>query len=220
MNSLISIVQKLDYERLTQLEEQGRFDEVIELVRKVGGDYYLLKQYEKNVAGLDNLDNFRRGGGIHQSSSGFLADNEGLFEVMHKDYCRLNRYGVHVRDIGDKLGYVYEKAREFIGKPGSHPEPTVVVDGKYEVEIRYSGMQGCPFDEHSDHGGDVIITNLRTGKSVKFGNIIAHLAKEHGFFEGSVSYRIRPEQFMDVLDIESVEPEIIPIQFRVNKYAA
>ncbi|MBU1704972.1 MAG: hypothetical protein KJ922_06415, partial [Nanoarchaeota archaeon] len=64
-----------------------------------------------------------------------------------------------------------------------------------------------PFDDETFSGAIYSIKNIHTGQEVGgLTSISAHLAKEHGFFEGNVAYRFDPEKLIEVLEMDKMYP--------------
>jgi hypothetical protein len=79
---------------------------------------------------------------------------------------------------------------------------------KFDVLMKsWRGMQSCPFDKSIAPFSsiDFTITNKQTGKSFKGPGLIAHLLKEHSFFEGNTAYRVDPEKAIEVLFEKTVK---------------
>ena len=193
-------INNLQFPKIRGLEELGRFDQAIKELRRYNIPDELIRLYASNVAYLkkDGLSRLRKGHKIYQSTKGFISDDEGLFEVMFNDYQTLRKNNTNHRKLGGKLEDIVEKAK-LLSDPTTNIKP-VIVDGLYEVEIAYSGIQECPFEEKGFDGGSVKIKNLKTGKTTKVQTISAHLIKEHGFFEGDVPYRVDPRDLIEVLE--------------------
>lgn len=178
-----------------KLEETGNFKRAIINAHKLGFDTELISLYINNVKNLENLDQLRPGDGKHQSTTGFIGEDQGLFEVMAKDYQTLKEKNVSRFQLAEKLDYVL--ARYEAGHK--------IIDGKYEITSdKIPGIQGCPFDDSIFAGTTYTIKNLETGKTIKFSNISSHLIREHGFFEGDVEYRLNPEDVIDIFEIEDM----------------
>jgi len=82
-----------------------------------------------------------------------------------------------------------------------------VIEGKYKVtSIGTLGFQHCPFGgctSRARGSNDYTITNLKTGCSIRFGELITHLIGVHEFFEGKgTSYRLDPEKLLQVIEID------------------
>jgi hypothetical protein len=50
---------------------------------------------------------------------------------------------------------------------------------------------------------DYTITNIKTGDSISFSELLIHLISVHHFFEGDVKHRLAPIEIIDVLEIAS-----------------
>lgn len=130
-----------------------------------------------------NLHNFYPGA---LSEAGFLAEGEDLNEVIARDRATCEQYGLTPKDVGQKIAEILrgERKDEFDLKTQS-----------------WRGMQECPFDKGFKPFSslDFTITNKKTDKSFSGPGLIAHLLTDHDFFEGNTSYRVDPEEAIEVL---------------------
>jgi hypothetical protein len=86
----------------------------------------------------------------------------------------------------------------------------VLLEGFRITGIQYRGLQDCPFDETRVgtckpfiySAGNYCVENVETKREIRFPGLIIHLAREHHFFEGSVTYRLEPSEAIDVLGLE------------------
>jgi hypothetical protein len=90
----------------------------------------------------------------------------------------------------------------------------VVVDGLRVTALSWRGLQECPYgcphageDRHvlipfnyASH--DFCIEDVRGDRRIDFPGLIIHLVREHGFFEGAVSYRLEPRAAIEILGLE------------------
>ncbi|MBI4991646.1 MAG: hypothetical protein HZB99_00310 [Candidatus Harrisonbacteria bacterium] len=130
------------------------------------------------------------------SIGGFLAEGEKLKDVIVADRKVCEQLEIKSKEIGEKIAELLKRAMQEQG----HKVPAVVDD--FEISwTSWRGMQNCPFDgSYADFSNlDFIITNRKTGESFSGPGLIAHLLKEHDFFEGHTSYRVDPEQAVKVL---------------------
>ncbi len=87
------------------------------------------------------------------------------------------------------------------------PEIGYRIENKYQVFIiQYRGLQECPWNcKNADWGSfDFLLLNLQTGEYITAPGLIAHLIREHHFFEGQeTSYRVEPLKLAQVLGLVS-----------------
>jgi hypothetical protein len=85
------------------------------------------------------------------------------------------------------------------------------IDGRYVVFYRYfMGSQTCPFqhpDDKSYHGynygcRDYYVYDTEKEEGFGFGCLLPHMIREHQFFEGSVPYRVDPEQIIRLFEMK------------------
>ena len=88
----------------------------------------------------------------------------------------------------------------------------VLINNKYLVlSVSYRGKQGCPFacSENVEDklyrrnlgSHDYLIININKLKCIFLSDLLIHLIDKHGFFEGSVKYRLDPKLAIDVFDL-------------------
>ena len=74
----------------------------------------------------------------------------------------------------------------------------IVIDDRYIITREmFWGYQCCPFSSNSSrekHGGgsDYWIYDTQTKESIQFNDLLIHLIRDHGFFEGNVFHRLDP----------------------------
>jgi hypothetical protein len=92
-------------------------------------------------------------------------------------------------EIADRLEYFTNAS------VNSYLGPSII-DGIYEVETEVTrGKLPCPFSHPGIYRKAVtILTNLKTGVTVKWSSLNIHLIRQHHFFEGKGStFRIEPD---------------------------
>ena len=134
------------------------------------------------------------------SEKGFLGANEGLIEIMVHD----NKFVVDEQQLSHVdlarplllLGY-YAKKRG--------PQAKVEY-GELSLRIQttqFKGYQYSPFNDKTKTDTDVLITNLKTGDSLKYSLLVPHMIERYGFYEGmETSYRVEPSAIIKVLELE------------------
>ncbi|MBA3602971.1 MAG: hypothetical protein H0W50_04880 [Parachlamydiaceae bacterium] len=102
-----------------------------------------------------------------------------------------------------------------------------LVENKFKVTVDgpWMNAQFCPFTLYSDHNAspfesiknpcsmanlDITITNVESGRSIKFSSLLPHLIHMHHFFEGRVPHRLAPLDIIETLEIPSETNFIIP----------
>ena len=130
-----------------------------------------------------NLAEFYPGASSHD---GFLAPGENLDEVIARDRNTCEGKGTTPKEIGQIIEEILSGGRK----------------DKFELSTKsWRGDQTCPFDRSRQPFAsiDFVIKNKQTGKSFSGPGLIAHLLKEHDFFEGDTPYRVEPEEAIEVL---------------------
>lgn len=152
------------------------------------------------------------------SRVGFLYNGQKLKDLCAADAETLKKHKVTHKQMGDLLESLAVKSSLLCYKHmqkqrsdkflGFSPPPKAVIDGKYQVTagMMTKGYQECPFSRNPQSpcgtsSGGRTIENLITKKNFYVDDLLSHLIKEHGFFEGT-EYRLDPELACEVLDME------------------
>ncbi len=177
---------------------------------------------------MDQLEDDLRPGKC--SNGGFLGLSESLSRVLEKDAETLHTLGLSFEQIADAIESVWsiasgerdslsitalrERETDF---PCLHNPETIPVFsmqmlpdpgkgflvGDIQVFIvQYRGFQICPWGCPAFGSSDFMALNRRTGLSFSAPELIIHLIRAHGFFEGFQSpYRVDPELVIRTLEI-------------------
>ena len=144
------------------------------------------------------------------SRTGFLAPDEDLFECCKADRLVLNERKVTYETIAKKLLEICNI--------GAKVGPDKLIEGKFKVSSKgpYNNYQFCPFTTSSDQmaspfapipnacgggRGDLTITNVVSGRSIEFSDLLIHLIFDHNFFEGQVKNRLDPVNAIETLEL-------------------
>jgi len=136
------------------------------------------------------------------SEVGFMGINDKLLEVYHKDKAYLESVNITCQQIADKLNRIILEYKE---------KGEVISSKHFKItdSIYTKGTQTCPFhelddkDEEIPSSNDYEITNNKTGEKFWIAELVIHLIRNHGFFEGpGSSYRIDPETIIRILEIK------------------
>ena len=65
---------------------------------------------------------------------------------------------------------------------------------------------------------DCLLQNIDNGLRLFFPGLIIHLIREHNFFEGSLKYRVEPEQIIKLLELEPGHDYTPQFQKAENEY--
>lgn len=145
------------------------------------------------------------------SVSGFISNDDDLMACATKDLSTLKEKKVTYLAIANKLEMLFRLALEspsgfaYEGNVKiTHSQPTLCA-------------QFCPFSVVSDDNAspfskihdacsqdnmEFTIVNTLKNRSIVVSGLLAHLIKEHHFFEGHVQYRASPEDLIEILEIE------------------
>ena len=164
----------------------------------------------------------RMGSGQY-SSAGFLGQNQSLRAVIEADAKVLKGYGITHKQVGDRLDSLMGQAFrrwELASRAGenyfeSQNRGALVADFLRVFAVSWMGSQQCPFfyeTRPSEDGfgiyscgsgsHDFTVKNERKGTKIRFPQLMAHLVRDHQFFEGDSSYRLNPEDAVKVLELK------------------
>lgn len=137
------------------------------------------------------------------SLTGFLGRSERLRSVMEADN----------RQVRDELGTTHQalafplKLVRFLVNARA-PSIKGWGDFAYRGErffargVIYRGPQGSPFADRSAARGDFEVVNARTGKGLKFSELLPDMIERYGFYEGKeVAYRLEPKDIAEVFSV-------------------
>jgi hypothetical protein len=160
------------------------------------------------------------------SMEGFLDHTQNLASVIAKDSATIQKLGITHKQIGDRLESLMGKANRQLQLKRRLPdendseveEEQVTVEEVFLITVvGWMGIQQCPFfyekvkDEESigtrvyscgNTSQDFTIFNKRNNQGISFSGLMAHLVRDHHFFEGNTSYRLNPERVIQVLELE------------------
>ncbi|MBU0667137.1 MAG: hypothetical protein KKB65_02190 [Nanoarchaeota archaeon] len=160
------------------------------------------------------------------SHAGFLNQNLSLREVIEADAKVLEHHGITHKQVGDKLDSLMGQAfrqwdlasRAGEDYYGARAKGALVDDFLRVFAVCWMGSQQCPFfyeTRPSEDGighyvyncgsgsHDFTVKNERQGTEIRFPQLMAHLVRDHHFFEGDTSYRLNPEDAVKVLELKS-----------------
>lgn len=157
------------------------------------------------------------------SGIGFLTQGERLADIIARDETTCAVRGISPRQIADRLETLVGRAKRRVllalrrGERGDEVEGFmngrgggVLLEGFRITGIQYRGLQACPFEDTTGatcepfiySASNYCIEHVDTKRQIRFPGLIIHLAREHHFFEGSVTYRLEPSDAIDVLGLE------------------
>jgi hypothetical protein len=135
------------------------------------------------------------------SGAGFMGPDEKLLDVLAAD----NRYVV------EELGLTHQELARHLHALATigdwlalHDKPMqeFVYHGKrFKVLIQSSSSSvKSPFADGTRSGSNATITNVQTGKKVRFGLLVPYMMERYGFYEGKgTPYRLEPQTVVEVL---------------------
>jgi hypothetical protein len=127
---------------------------------------------------------------------GFLGtDDRKLADILAADAEALRGKGVTAAQIADRLAELTEKGRSLM------EEEIAVEDGRYRITVRDDrGLLPSPWGDGLFEKGDVELTEVATGRRLRWNGLTIQLIRAHGFFNGRGSdYRIDPPTAIDTL---------------------
>lgn len=159
------------------------------------------------------------------SAAGFLGNQESLREVIEGDAKVLAELGITHKQVGDRLDSLMGQAfrqwnlasRAGEDYYGARDKGALVDDFLRVFAVGWMGSQQCPFfyeTKPSEDGvghyvyncgsgsHDFTVKNERQETEIKFPQLMAHLVRDHKFFEGNTGYRLNPEDAVKVLELQ------------------
>lgn len=162
-------------------------------------------------------DNFKPG---RSAESGFIAEDEQLQEVIERDANTLAMHNIGIAQIVNSLQRLVGKAkrlqdlfhRGFLATSNEEQsaiwlgEQGVLIEQQYDVQVTiYRGFQECPFGppcgKEANSNVDFKIRDTKNNKTLSFAGLMVHLIDQHQFFEGSVPYRLAPEEIIAFFEL-------------------
>ena len=62
-------------------------------------------------------------------------------------------------------------------------------------------VQSSPFDDDTQSGSNVTVSNLDNGKELSYGLLVPFMIERYGFYEGrGTRYRLEPRAILEVFD--------------------
>jgi hypothetical protein len=92
--------------------------------------------------------------------------------------------------IEDRFLFSAAMARGFQHCPFEDRDGNLCDVTLYEYDVAYYGFMDC------------LLQNVNNGIRIFFPGLIIHLIRDHHFFEGSLKYRVEPEQVIKLLELE------------------
>lgn len=144
-----------------------------------------------------NAENMKAG---RISLSGFLGnDNRNLVQIIIDDDALVKKLNRSHLQIADRMDYFRERGALGLGE-------YITVDDYFEVKVEsVRGKLPSPFEEDRKiiKKTNITVRNRKLGKEIAYTEMLIHLIKAHGFYEGKGSpYRVDPQDLINVLEIE------------------
>jgi hypothetical protein len=162
----------------------------------VGGknDTALIKKLtEINGIKIEDLEKVMRPG--KSSTAGFLGPEEKLLEVMAAD----NDY------VLGELGLTHQEIARpllLLGAIAAKEKGEFTYRGvRLRAErIYFKGYQDTPFEDGTKTSSDIILTNVDTGKKLRYSLLVPDMIERYGFYEGhGTRYRVDPKEVTEFL---------------------
>lgn len=190
---------------------QKRLQELMQKRALSKTEFLLSTVDEFSTEQIEQIENRMQIGAL--SETGFLNTGERLKDVIKKDEQTLQKLGITHKQIADRLESIIGKAErlEQLAERGElEVGQILVVENLYKVStLQFMGSQECPFIDLNETNcpyktsRDYFIKKIGDGTYVAFSGLIIHLVRDHHFFEGSVKYRLDPQQVIKTLGIQT-----------------
>ncbi len=135
------------------------------------------------------------------SGAGFLGPDEKLLEVMAAD----NRYvvdelGLSHQDLARHL-HALAAIGEWLNRHDKAGEEFMYHGKRFKALVEHSrGFVKSPFADGTRSGSNATVTNIETGKKMRYGLLVPYMVERYGFYEGKgTSYRLEPRTVVTVL---------------------
>ncbi len=137
------------------------------------------------------------------SLPGFLGnDKRNLVQIIIDDDALVKKLNRSHLQISERMVYFLDRGAEGLGE-------FIAVDDYFEVKIEsVRGKLPSPFEEDRKiiKKTNITVRNRKLGKEVAYTEMLIHLIKSHGFYEGKGSpYRVNPQDLISVLEIAESE---------------
>jgi hypothetical protein len=131
------------------------------------------------------------------SRDGFFGtDSRDLPTLLNDQHAACTRLGIDYRMLGKKMLTVGRAGLKGFGTP-------VLVENTWEVAADENrGKIPCPFVHPGVYQKTVYtVRNIKSGKSVRYTELSAHMIQLHGFFQGiGAPFYASPEDLAEVLE--------------------
>lgn len=130
------------------------------------------------------------------STKGFLGKDENLLDILAMD----NDF------VLDKLGLTHQELSRhllLLAAIAEKGNKEIVYHGQgFKLKfVAFRGVVLSPFEDGTKTNKEVEITNVKTGKTVKYSVLVPVMMERYGFYEGKgTPYRVDPRQIVETLD--------------------
>ena len=137
------------------------------------------------------------------SRAGFLGTDESLLAVLAADNALVvDELGLTHQALARPLRLLpaVERKRRARSLPPSGP--FTYHGRRFSVDlVFYKGFQLSPFHDGTKTSIDAEVTNVDSGKKLRYSLLVPDMIERYGFYEGKgTSYRVDPKQVIEVLD--------------------
>jgi len=133
------------------------------------------------------------------SSKGFLGKDENLLDILASD-----------NDLVlEELGHTHQElARHLlilaaIAEKGVKGESEITYHGR-RLKLKLIAFRSVvlsPFEDGTKTNKEVTVTNVKSGKTLKYSVLVPVMVERYGFYEGKgTPYRVDPNQIVEVLE--------------------
>ena len=161
---------------------------------------------EINGRSIAELERDMRPGAM--SAKGFLGPDEGLLAVLAADNALVvDELGLTHQELARHLRLVaaiglkrMADARK--AKQDPPADPFTYHGRRFTVTLlSYRGYQLSPFQDGTKTNTEAKLTNVETGKALRYSLLVPDMVERYGFYEGTgTPYRVPPREVVAVLD--------------------
>jgi hypothetical protein len=133
------------------------------------------------------------------SSAGFLSEGENFKDRLKIDNTFVRTHGFTHQQLAAPL---FAVMNILDGIADRRFDDFTYGDHRYRANYEsYRGFQESLFNDNLQTDRDFTVTNLGTGKTLKFSPLVPYYIARYGFYEGKTDYRVDPEAIIEVFQL-------------------
>lgn len=144
----------------------------------------------------ENIDEMVQAGVL--SKDGFIGDDtRTVAQIIAADMQTLKSLGVTCEKIAGRMKELTQKGKDLM-------ERELSIESRYSITVRDDrGPMPDPFGGPAKRKGDTLVKDYKTGKSLRWNELVISMIEEYGFFGGNGDrYRLDPQVLIDVIGLD------------------